>query len=114
VGAGQMELRGCTGAVVLSHMLHVPELDHQLFLVRQALAHGFDVTLTHPELFEVAGEVAVIYEVCVVLTRRAQRELFFLDDAPCVKAGSAVAPRVQQLTKAWECLRRLGMWDLGG
>jgi hypothetical protein len=32
VGVGQMELR-TTGAVVLSNVLHVPELDHPLFSV---------------------------------------------------------------------------------
>jgi transposase InsO family protein len=43
-----------------------------------------------------------------VLTGRGRGNLFYLDNAPCVTAGSAVAPSVQQLTKAWECHRRLG------
>jgi hypothetical protein len=108
VGVGQMELRGCTGAVVLSNVLHVPELDHPLFSVRQALARGWDVTFTHSKLFGSAEEVAVTHKGCIVLTGRGRGNLFFLDNAPCVTAGSAVAPSVQQLTKAWECHRRLG------
>jgi hypothetical protein len=55
VGVGQMELRGCTGAVVLSNVLHVPELDHPLFLVRQALARGWDVTSTFEVVWECRG-----------------------------------------------------------
>jgi hypothetical protein len=105
---GQMELRGCTGAVVLSNVLHVPELDHPLFLVRQALARGWDVTFSHSKLFGSAEQVAVIHEGCIVLTGRGRGNLFILDNAPCVTAGSAVAPSVQQLTKAWEGHRRLG------
>jgi hypothetical protein len=75
VGVGQMELRGCTGAVVLSNVLHVPELDHPLFSVRQALARGWDVTFTHFNLFGSAEEVAVIHEGCSVLTGRGRRKL---------------------------------------
>jgi transposase InsO family protein len=52
--------------------------------------------------------VAVIHEGCIVLTGRGRGNLLFLDNAPCVTAGSAVAPSVQQLMKAWECHRRLG------
>jgi hypothetical protein len=108
VGVGQMELHSCTGTVVLSNVLHVPELDHPLFSVRQALARGWDVTFTHSKIIWSAEEVAVIHEGCIVLTGRGQGNLFFLDNAPCVTAGSAVAPSVQQLTRAWECHRRLG------
>jgi hypothetical protein len=108
MGVGPMELRGCTGTVVLSNVLHVPGLDHPLFSVRQAIAPGWDVTFTNSNIIGSAEEVAVIHEGCIVLTGRGQGNLFFLDNAPCVTAGSAVAPSVQQLTKAWECHRRLG------
>jgi hypothetical protein len=103
VGVGQMELRGCTGTVVLSNVLHVPELDHPLFSVRQALACGWDVTFTHSKIIGSVEEVAVIHEGCIVLTGRGQGNLFFLDNASYVTAGSAVAPSVQQLTKAGAC-----------
>jgi hypothetical protein len=73
VGVGQMELRGCTGTVVLGNVLHVPELDHPLFSVRQALAHGWDVTFTHSKIIGSAEEVAVIHERRIVLTGRGQR-----------------------------------------
>jgi hypothetical protein len=89
-----MELRGCTGAVVLSSVLHVPELDHPLLSVRPALARGWDVTFTHSKLFGSAEEVAVIHEGCLVLTGRGRGNLFFLDNAPCVTTGSAIAPFV--------------------
>jgi hypothetical protein len=108
VVVGQMELRSCTGTVVLSNVLHVPELDHPLFSARQAIACGWDVTFTHSKIIGSAEEVAAIHEGCIVLTERGQRNLFFLDNAPCVTAASAVVPSVQQLTKAWECHRRLG------
>jgi transposase InsO family protein len=43
-----------------------------------------------------------------MMAGRARGQLFFLEDAPCVTAGSADAPSVRQLTQAWECHRRLG------
>jgi hypothetical protein len=43
VGVRQVELRGCTGTVVLGNVLHVPELDHPLLSVRQALARDLYV-----------------------------------------------------------------------
>jgi hypothetical protein len=95
VGVGQMELRGCTGTVVLCNVLHVPELDHPLFSVRQALERGWDVTFTHSKIIGSAEEVAVIREGCIVLTGRRRGNLFFLDNALCVTAGSAVVPSVQ-------------------
>jgi hypothetical protein len=103
-----MGLRGCTGVVVLSNMLHVLELEHPHFLVRQAVACGWEVLFALPEQFRGAGEVVVVHEGCVVLTGRARGQLFLFDDAPCVTAGSAVFASVQQLTQAWECHRRLG------
>jgi transposase InsO family protein len=59
---------------------------------------------------EVSSAILNIYGILGIylLTGRGQGNLFFLDNAPCVTAGSAVAPSVQQLTKAWECHRRLG------
>jgi hypothetical protein len=94
--------------VVLSNVLHVPELEHPLFSVRQALARGWDVIFTHPESSKGAGGVAVVHKGCIMMTGKARGQLFFLEDAPCVTAGSAVAPSVRQLTQAWECHRRLG------
>jgi hypothetical protein len=86
VGVGQMELRGCTGVVVLSNVLHVPELEHPLFSVRKALAGRWAVLFAHLEQFGGAGEVAVIHEGCIVLTGWVRGELFFLED-PATRQG---------------------------
>jgi hypothetical protein len=86
VGVGQMELRGCTGVVVLSNVLHVPELEHPLFSARKELARRWAVLFVHLEQFGVAGEVATVHEGYIVLAGRVRGELFFLDD-PAARQG---------------------------
>jgi hypothetical protein len=43
VGAGEMEIQGCSGPITLSYVLHVPELDGPLFFVRAALKRGLAI-----------------------------------------------------------------------
>jgi hypothetical protein len=107
VGAGDMCLQGCSGPVVLKEVLHVPELQDPLFSVRAALSCRMSVHFCPGEQINSPGNVLVMQDkrLCFLGSKRGQ--LYFLDGQSCVVA--AMAPKnVQQLTRAWECHRRMG------
>jgi hypothetical protein len=109
VGVGEMMLSGCSGPVVLPEVLHVPALQDPLFSVRAALSRRMSVHFCPREQPDRLDDVIITHDGRLCLTVRMYSGLYFLDEHPSAAATLTAAPiSVQQLTRAWECHRRLG------
>ena len=105
VGVGDMTVWGPQGAVVLSNVLHVPELAGPLFSVSSALNDGASVHFDPPAQRGGAHRVLLVHAGRVLLTASHKGGLYFLDAPHHVHAAVAHDCALEQ---AWQWHRRLG------
>ena len=105
VGIGDVSLHGVAGEVLLTNVLHVPELVGNLFSVSAALQHGAAVHFNPPAFLGAAHNVLLLQEGRVLLQATLRGGIYWLDAAHHVCAAHAEA---QAHELAWLWHRRLG------
>jgi hypothetical protein len=99
VGVGELVLAGCLGPVVLSEVLHVPDLESPLFSVKVALHPGLSVHFSPPAQPCGMDKVVIMQhgQMLFTATSRGAEELYFLEQGYFAAAGAVC---VQQLAHA--------------